>query len=256
MSKYGETHDIFNTHHMETKAKLDSLLAKNTEIHVSNDGVENLLTAANVNHTSIDGKITACNTGAVVVSSSVLPIGASDSVKQDVANASLASVDGKVVACNTGAVVVSSSVLPIGASDSAKQDEIKVLIGATNTALAGTLTVSAPALSKSASSPLSAQAINGQAVHTSSEIDVSASRHLSLVGSSSNVSDSHELDLLVSDVSGGTFFNTSHSGYFMDGEFHLLVSNHPYKYVKVQVKNADGSPGNSADFTVHLLSSD
>ena len=76
------------------------------------------------------------------------------------------------------------------------------------------------------------------------------------MGSSSNVSDSHELDLLVSDVSGGTFFNTSHSGYFMDGEFHLLVSNHPYKYVKVQVKNADGSPGNSADFTVHLLSSD
>jgi hypothetical protein len=40
MSKYGETHDIFNNHHNETKAKLDSLLAKNTEIHVSNDGVE------------------------------------------------------------------------------------------------------------------------------------------------------------------------------------------------------------------------
>ena len=216
-SKYGETHDIFHNHHTETKAKLDALLAKKTEIEINNDGVETLLTAGNVNH---------------------------------------ASIDAKVVACNTNAVVISSSALPSGASDSAKQDEIKVLIGATNSALAGVLTVSSPALSKSASSPLSAQAINGQAVHISSEIDVSASRHLSLVGSSSNVSDSHELDLLVSDVSGGTFFNTSHSGYFMDGEFHLLVSNHPYKYVKVQVKNADGSPGNSADFTVHLLSSD
>jgi hypothetical protein len=255
-SKYGETHDIFNTHHTETKAKLDALLAKNTEIEINNDGVETLLTAGNVNHASIDAKVVACDTGACVVASSALPSGASTESKQDVGNASIASVDGKVVACDTGSVVVSSSVLPSGASDSAKQDEIKVLIGATNSALAGTLTVSAPALSKSASSPLSAQAISGQAVHISSEIDVSASRHLSLVGSSTEIYFSHEVDLLVSNVSGGTFFKTSHSGYFMDGEFHLLVSNHPYKYVKVQVKNTDGAPGNSADFTVHLLSSD
>ena len=254
-SKYGETHDIFNTHHTETKAKLDALLAKNTQIEVNNDGVETLLTNGNASHSSIDGKITACNTGAVVVSSSALPSGASSEAKQDVGNASLASVDGKVVSCNTGAVVVSSSALPSGASDSTKQDEIKVLIGATNTALAGVLTVSSPAISKSSSTPLSAQTINGQAIHTSSEIDVSGSRHLSLVGSSNELYFSHEVDLLVSDVSGGTFFKTSHSGYFMDGEFHLLVSNHPYKYVKVQVKNTDGDVGNSANFTVHILSS-
>lgn len=254
-SKYGETHDIFNTHHTQTKAKLDALLAKNTEIEVNNDGVEALLTAGNTNHASIDGKVVACNTGACVVASSALPSGASDSAKQDVGNASIASVDGKVVSCNTGACVVASSALPSGASVSAKQDEIKTLITATNTALAGVLTVSSPAISKSASSPLSAQAINGQATHTSSEVDVSASRHLSLVGSSSELYFSHEVDLLVSDVSGGTFFKTSHSGYYLNGEFHLLVSNHPYKYVKVQVKNADGAPGNSANFTVHLLSS-
>tara|TARA_R110002153_G_scaffold187146_1_gene340192 strand:- start:452 stop:1225 length:774 start_codon:yes stop_codon:yes gene_type:complete len=254
-SKYGETHDIFNTHHTETKAKLDSLLAKNTQIEVNNDGVETLLTAGNVNHASIDGKIVSCNTGAVVVSSSALPSGASDSAKQDVGNASIASIDAKISTCNTSAVVVSSSALPSGASDSAKQDEIKTLITATNSALAGVLTVSSPAISKSSASPLSVQSIFGQAIHTSSEIDVSGSRHLSLVGSSSELYFSHEVDLLVSDVSGGTFFKTSHSGYFMDGEFHLLVSNHPYKYVKVQVKNTDGAVGNSAIFTVHLLSS-
>jgi hypothetical protein len=255
-SKYGETHDIFNTHHTETKAKLDALLAKNTQIEVNNDGVESLLTAGNASHSSIDAKVVACNTGAVVVSSSALPSGASIEAKQDVGNASLASVDGKISTCNTSAVVVSSSALPSGASDSAKQDEIKALITATNTALAGVIMVSSPAISKSSSSPLSAQAINGQGVHTSSEVDVSASRHLSLVGSSTETYFSHEVDLLVSDVSGGTFFKTSHSGYFMDGEFHLLVSNHPYKYVKVQVKNTDGAVGNSANFTVHLLSSD
>lgn len=247
-SKYGETHDIFNTHHTETKAKLDALLAKNTEIEVNNDGVETLLTAGNVNHASIDGKITACNTGAVVVSSSVLPTGGAS-------ESSLSAINGKMTACDTGACVVSSSALPAGASVASKQDEIKTLITATNTALAGTLTVSSTAISKSSSSPLSSQGINGQSTHTSSEIDVSGTRHLSLIGSSSNVADSHEVDLLVSNVSGGTFFKTSHSGYYLNGEFHLLVSNHPYKYVKVQVKNADSNVGNSADFTVHLLSS-
>ena len=64
--------------------------------------------------TSIDGKITACNTGAVVVSSSALPTGAAT-------ESSLSSIDGKVTACNTGAVVVSSSALPSGASTAALQ---------------------------------------------------------------------------------------------------------------------------------------
>ena len=258
MSIYGERHAIFNTHHVETKAKLDALLAKNTEIEINNDGVETLLTAGNVNHASIDGKITACNTGAVAVVSSALPSGASDSAKQDTGNASIASVDGKITACNTGAVVVSSSALPSGASVASKQDEIKTLITATNTALAGTLSVSGSlggGITKAQSSPVNNQAINGQAVHISSEIDVSASKHLSLIGSSTEIYFSHEVDLLVSNVSGGTFFKTSHSGYYLEGEYHMLVSNHPYKYVKVQVKNTDGAVGNSANFTIHLLTS-
>ncbi len=76
----------------------------------------------NASCASIDGKITACNTGAVVVSSSALPSGAATSAKQDTGNSSIASVDGKITACNTGAVVVSSSALPSGAATSAKQD--------------------------------------------------------------------------------------------------------------------------------------
>jgi len=154
--------------------------------------------------------------------------------------------------------VVASSALPSGAADSSKQDEIKALITATNTALAGTLSVSSSAASasKSDSTPVSSEAIFGQALYVSSEIDVSASRHLALVGSSTDVWNSHEVDLLVSPTSGGTFYKTSHSGYFMDGEFHLHVQNHPYKYVKIQVKNADAAAATSANFTVHLLSSD
>lgn len=47
--------------------------------------------------------------------------GASTSAKQDTGNASLSSIDGKITAVNTGAVVISSSALPSGASTSAKQ---------------------------------------------------------------------------------------------------------------------------------------
>lgn len=58
----------------------------------------------------------------VNVGVSALPTGAATSAKQDTGNTSLASIDGKITAVNTGAVVVSSSALPSGASTSAKQD--------------------------------------------------------------------------------------------------------------------------------------
>lgn len=57
---------------------------------------------------TLNGKVTACNTGAVVVSSSALPTGAAT-------EATLASLDGKVTACNTGAVTISAA-LPAGAN--------------------------------------------------------------------------------------------------------------------------------------------
>ena len=50
-----------------------------------------------------------------------LPSGASTEAKQDTQITSLASIDGKITAVNTGAVVVSSSALPSGASTAAKQ---------------------------------------------------------------------------------------------------------------------------------------
>ncbi len=69
--------------------------------------------------TSIDGKITACDTGAVVVSSSALPTGASTEATLLTVAGDTTSLDGKVTACDTGAVVVSSSALPSGASSEA-----------------------------------------------------------------------------------------------------------------------------------------
>lgn len=64
-------------------------------------------------------KFVACNTGAVVVSSSALPSGAATSAAQTTAQTSLTSIDGKITACNTGAVVVSTCALMTGLAASA-----------------------------------------------------------------------------------------------------------------------------------------
>jgi len=72
-----------------------------------------LQTAGNASLTSLDGKITVCNTGSVTVSSSVLPTGGSTAALQTTGNASLSSIDGKITACNTGNVTVTGA-LPTG----------------------------------------------------------------------------------------------------------------------------------------------
>lgn len=53
--------------------------------------------------TSIDGKITACNTGAVVVASGAITETNSGTIAGDTT-----SIDGKITACDTGAVVIAS----------------------------------------------------------------------------------------------------------------------------------------------------
>ena len=56
---------------------------------------------------SLNGKVTACNTGAVVVSSSALPSGASSASNQSAANTSLAGIDSKL----GGTLIVSMGVV-------------------------------------------------------------------------------------------------------------------------------------------------
>lgn len=71
---------------------------------------------------TLNGKVTAVNTGAVVVSSSALPTGAATET-------TLSTLNGKVTAVNTGAVVVASSALPSGAATAALQTQPGVDIG-------------------------------------------------------------------------------------------------------------------------------
>ena len=87
-----------------------------TEATLGNVATESslLLVASESTLSSLNGKVTAVDTGNVTISSSALPTGAST-------EATLSSLNGKVTAVDTGAVVVSSSALPSGASTSALQ---------------------------------------------------------------------------------------------------------------------------------------
>lgn len=80
-----------------TEATSAAILAK----IIAAPATEALQTTGNGTLSAINGKITACDTGAVVVAGSALPTGAST-------EATVAALNAKVTAVNTGAVVVAS----------------------------------------------------------------------------------------------------------------------------------------------------
>jgi hypothetical protein len=79
---------------------------------------------------TLNGKVTACNTGNVTVAASALPTGAAT-------ESTLSTLNGKVTACDTGNVTVSASALPTGAATSAKQPAL----GTAGTASSDVITV-------------------------------------------------------------------------------------------------------------------
>lgn len=79
--------------------------------------------AAEASVASIDGKITACNTGAVVVAS-----GAITETNSGTINTAVGSINTKITACNTGAVVVTS-----GTITETNSGTINTAVGSINT---------------------------------------------------------------------------------------------------------------------------
>lgn len=85
---------------------------------------------------SAESPVTAANPLPITGTITVDTTGLATSVKQDTGNASLASIDGKITAVNTGAVVVSSSALPTGAATEATLAALAAEDFATQTTLA------------------------------------------------------------------------------------------------------------------------
>ena len=116
--------------------------AGHQEVNISNTSLSVNDSTAQSSLSSIDTKITACNTGAVVVSSSALPAGAATSSNQSTGNTSLASIDGKITACDTGSVTVSSSALPTGAASAANQSTANTSLASIDSKLTAPISVS------------------------------------------------------------------------------------------------------------------
>lgn len=126
--------------------------AQTAELQAINANTTDVATETTLS--SLNSKVTAVNTGAVVVSSSALPTGAATSANQTTANSSLSSIDGKIVAVNTGAVVVSSSALPSGAATAANQSteigHLATLAGTVTSAKVQVDVISAPSITVTA----------------------------------------------------------------------------------------------------------
>jgi len=81
--------------------------------------------ATEVTLSALNGKVTACNTGAVTISSSALPAGAAT-------EATLSALNGKVTACDTGSVTISTA-LPAGNNNIGDVDLASAIPAGTNT---------------------------------------------------------------------------------------------------------------------------
>lgn len=180
--------------------------------------------------TSLNSKVTAVDTGAVVVATCALPSGAATET-------TLSSLNSKVTAVDTGAVVVSGSALPTGAateaSVSSAAGSLTTLAGAVT---AGVVQVSSGAVSSSASQVFTNQAIGAGLTVKSSSKDVDAFKSVCVFGSTDNTNDPLEIE--VSNDNSTWFELNNHfvSVDYSSGHFGLNVDISA-RYIRLSKKN-------------------
>ena len=206
MSQIIVVKDSTNSKLRELECDASGNLKVNT-VDVSSLATEGTLASVLADTNIVAEGFTACDTGAVVVSSSALPAGAA-------LESSLSSLNGKVSACNTGAVIVAGSALPAGA---ALESSLAIVAGAVNS---GVMQVSAPAAASASHSQVyTAQSIVSGTTVKSTAKDIDLLKSICIFGNSSvssgevqievshNNSDWYELNnhYLPVDMSSGDF---------------------------------------------------
>ena len=130
----GQINSNILTKNGEIESSLNSLISANhTDLeHVSDnlDTIETTLTEIVGDTTSLDSKVVACNTGAVVISSSVLPTGASTEAKQDDIESSLNSL---ISANHTDLVALETTLTEIAVDGNNVQTKLDTIDGSINT---------------------------------------------------------------------------------------------------------------------------
>tara|TARA_R110000824_G_scaffold266033_1_gene454965 strand:+ start:1019 stop:1726 length:708 start_codon:yes stop_codon:yes gene_type:complete len=193
--------------------------------------------ALNTTLTTLNGKVTACDTGAVVVSSSALPSGAAT-------EASLAALSGNVTTCDTGAVVVSSSALPSGGATSALQtsgnSDLTTLAGCV---VGTTLTVSSSGSSALASTNTvlaSSVSVSDGATETSASVDANTAQAVQVFGSLTDSSGNIRIQI---SADNSNWFDDSENSIYVDtsGFFSKNLKMVGARYVRLIYSNASGS---------------
>jgi len=192
--------------------------------------------ALNTTLTTLNGKVTACDTGAVVVASSGLPTGAAT-------EASLAALSGNVTACDTGAVVVSSSALPAGGATSALQTSGNADL----TTLAGcvvgtTLTVSSGggALASTNTVLANGVSVSDGATETSASVDANTAQAVQVFGSLTDSSGNIRIQI---SADNSNWFDDSENSIYVDtlGFFARNLKMVGARYIRLIYSNSSGS---------------
>ncbi len=171
-------------------ANQTTMITKLGEIDTAQDLTNSKLDTIAGDTTSIDGKITACNTGAVVVSSGSITESNSSAIKTDIA-----SIDSKITACNTGAVVVSSGAITETNSSAILADTASIdgKITACNT---GAVVVSSGSITESNSSAIKTDiaSIDGKITACNTGAVVVSSGAITETNSSAILADTASID--------------------------------------------------------------
>lgn len=138
-------------------SELDAQTSLLTSIDTNTAGLSDIATETTLS--ALNAKVTAVDTGAVVVSSSALPTGASTSALQTSGNASLSSIDTKTVVVDTDNVTVVSSALPTGAATETTLSSLNSKVTAVNT---GAVVVASSALPTGAATETTLSALNAK----------------------------------------------------------------------------------------------
>ena len=177
----------------------------------------------------------------VSASSLPLPSGAASEVSSAATASSTGALNGKVTACDTGAVVVSSSALPSGAATEVSAGACASSLSTlANTVSHGVVQVSASSSSASATTVYSGVTIADGATTKSSSVDVNAYKSVCIFGRTDNLTESVDIEVSADNSAWYELNNHFISVDFTSGDFGLNLDVSA-RFIRLSKKNSSGS---------------
>ena len=177
----------------------------------------------------------------VSASSLPLPSGAASEVSSAATASSTGALNGKVTACNTGAVIVAGSALPSGAATEVSAGACASSLSTlANTVSHGVVQVSASSSAASATTVYSGVTIADGATTKSSSVDVNAYKSVCIFGRTDNLTESVDIEVSADNSAWYELNNHFISVDFTSGDFGLNLDVSA-RFIRLSKKNSSGS---------------